>query len=244
MSRSSRAAVAARVIGILAASAALAVGAADTALACTIGDFSAAAVCDAGGNGVIRVTDKDASGTPATVSLYLQLDQPINNQRLVDTKTIAHPTAQGVTVDLNPLEWHAGTTFRVHVKAGDLVDDDIKPLVVVADESCASASSSISPSISPSASASAVGTPSGQASTPSAQPSSSSDSDSDSDSAYASASALPSSVPSALGGSGNLAETGASSGTAVMAGVAGALVVVGGGIVLALRRRADRRIAR
>ncbi|MFI1029244.1 LAETG motif-containing sortase-dependent surface protein [Streptomyces sp. NPDC020951] len=229
MSRSSRAAVAARVIGTLAASAALAVGAADTALACTIGDFSAAAVCDAGGNGVIRVTDKDASGTPATVSLYLQLDQPINNQRLVDTKTIAHPTAQGVTVDLNPLEWHAGTTFRVHVKAGDLVDDDIQPLVVVADESCASASSSISPSISPSASASAVGTPSGQASAPTSSPSSS---------------ASPVSAPSVLGGSGNLAETGASSGTAVMAGVAGALVVVGGGIVLALRRRADRRIAR
>ncbi|MEU3612565.1 LAETG motif-containing sortase-dependent surface protein [Streptomyces sp. NPDC006872] len=244
MSRSSRAAVAARVIGTLAASAALAVGTADTALACTIGDFSAAAVCDAGGNGVIRVTDKDASGTPATVSLYLQLDQPINNQRLVDTKTIAHPTAQGVTVDLNPLEWHAGTTFRVHVKAGDLVDDDIQPLVVVEDENCASASPSASASASgsASASASAVGTPSGQASATSAQPSSSSDSDSDS--AYASASASPSSVPSALGGSGNLAETGASSGTAVIAGVAGALVVVGGGIVLGLRRRADRRIAR
>ncbi|MGW2049254.1 LAETG motif-containing sortase-dependent surface protein [Streptomyces sp. NPDC001858] len=252
MSRSSRAAVAARVIGTLAASAALAVGAADTALACTIGDFSAAAVCDAGGNGVIRVTDKDASGTPATVSLYLQLDQPINNQRLVDTKTIAHPTAQGVTVDLNPLTWHAGATFRVHVKAGDLVDDDIQPLVVVQDANCSSASTSASTSGSPSAStsastsgspsdgpsasasafasvsvsASASGSPSGQASAPSAQAS------------------APGSVPSALGGSGRLAETGAGSGTSVIAGVAGALVVVGGGIVLALRRRTGRRIAR
>ncbi|MGW0942790.1 LAETG motif-containing sortase-dependent surface protein [Streptomyces sp. NPDC002623] len=230
MSRSSRAAVAARAIGTLAASAALAVGAAHTALACTIGDFSAAAVCGGDGHGVIRVTDKDASGTPATVSLYLQLDQPINNQRLVDTKTIAHPTAQGVTVDLNPLEWHAGATFRVHVKAGDLVDDDIQPLVVVGDESCSStspsagpsATSSASPSISPSASASATSVP---ASSPSS-------------------SASPVSVPSVLGGGGKLAETGASSGTAVIAGVAGAFVVVGGGIVLALRRRADRRIAR
>lgn len=39
------------------------------------------------GNGVVSVTDKDVS-----VTLYVQLNQPINNERLVDTKTIEHPT--------------------------------------------------------------------------------------------------------------------------------------------------------
>lgn len=92
---------AARVIGTFGAAAALSIGIADTALACSISDFSAAAVCDAGGNGVIRVTDRDASGTPATVSLYVQLSMP-GGERLVDTKAIEHPTAQGVSVDLTP----------------------------------------------------------------------------------------------------------------------------------------------
>ncbi|MFH0175122.1 LAETG motif-containing sortase-dependent surface protein [Streptomyces cacaoi] len=228
MSRSPRAALAARVMGTFAASAALAVGAAHSALACSIGDFSAAAVCDADGNGVIQVTDKDASGTPATVSLYLQLNQPINNERLVDTQKIEHPTAQGVTVDLSPQVWHAGVTFRVHVKAGDQVDEDIQPLVVVQDESCASAGPSSSASSASSASA-----------TPSDRPSASS-----SPSSSVSPAAQPTqggSVPSPAGGGTALAETGASSRTPVIAGVAAVLVLAGGGIVLGLRRRMAQR---
>ncbi|WSN45517.1 LAETG motif-containing sortase-dependent surface protein [Streptomyces sp. NBC_01334] len=217
-------------MGTLAASAALAVGAAHTALACSIGDFSAAAVCDADGNGVVQVTDKDGSGTPATVFLYLQLNQPINNERLVDTQKIEHPTAQGVTVDLDPQVWHAGVTFRVHVKAGDQVDEDIQPLVVVQDETCAS--------VGPSAS----GTPSG---TPSDRPSTSS-SPASSPSSSASAGAQPTSTqgggaPSPAGGGTVLAETGASGRTPVAVGVGAALVLAGGGIVLGLRRRTAQR---
>ncbi|QJT06976.1 hypothetical protein G9272_22250 [Streptomyces asoensis] len=225
-------------MGTLAASAALAVGAAHSALACSIGDFSAAAVCDADGNGVIQVTDKDASGTPATVSLYLQLNQPINNERLVDTQKIEHPTAQGVTVDLSPQVWHAGVTFRVHVKAGDQVDEDIQPLVVVQDESCASAG----PSSSASSASSVSATPSDR---PSAS-SSASSSPSSSPSSSVSPAAQPTSTqggsaPSPAGGGTALAETGASSRTPLVAGVAAALVLAGGGIVLGLRRRTARR---
>ncbi|MFF1445086.1 LAETG motif-containing sortase-dependent surface protein [Streptomyces sp. NPDC058295] len=232
MSRSPRAARAARVMGTLAASAALAVGAAHTALACSIGDFSAAAVCDADGHGVIQVTDKDGSGTPATVFLYLQLNQPINNERLVDTRKIEHPTAQGVTVDLDPQTWHAGVTFRVHVKAGDQVDEDIQPMVVIQDETCAPAGPP------PSAS----GTPSGRPSTsssPASSPSSSSSASSFSSSSSSSASA--GAQPSPAGGGTVLAETGASGRTPVAVGVGAALVVAGGGIVLGLRRRTARR---
>ncbi|WP_333736778.1 LAETG motif-containing sortase-dependent surface protein [Streptomyces sp. IBSBF 2806] len=235
MSRSSRAASAARVIGTLAASAVLAVGAAHTALACSIGDFTAAAVCDAHGKGVVRVTDKDASGTPATVSLFLQLNQPINNLRLVDTKKIEHPTARGVTVDLTPLDWYAGETFQVHIKAGDQVDDDIEPLVVVQDESCATGTPS------PSASAAPSGRPS-PSSTPSSTSSASVPSSSPSTSTLPGASATAvqggsGSAPSPAGGGTALAETGANGSAPMVAGVAAALVLVGGGTVLALRRR-------
>ncbi|MER6559443.1 hypothetical protein ABT300_17220, partial [Streptomyces sp. NPDC001027] len=194
MSRSSHAAVAARGIGTLAAAAALAVGGAHAALACSIGDFSAVAVCDADGHGVIRVTDHDASGTPARIDLYLQLNQPINNQRLIETKTLARPTARGVTVDFVPESWYAGETFRIHVKAGDLVDDDVQPLVVVQEDTCApgapsaSASPSVSPSPSPSAPASA--SPSSPGSAP----------PSDAASSESSASAAPVAAVSPAGG--------------------------------------------
>jgi LPXTG-motif cell wall-anchored protein len=215
---------AARVIGTFGAATALSVGAAHTALANSISDFSAAAVCDAGGNGVIRVTDKDASGTPATITLYLQLSMP-GGERLVDTETIEHPTSQGTTVDLNPLDWYAGETFRVHVKAGDQVDDDIQPLTVVADETCEPSG--------PSSSATATAS-SASSATPTTLPSPAESS---------SPAAVPgaSSAPSPPGGGTDLAETGAGSGTAVIAGIAAALVVAGGGIVVALRRRAAHR---
>ncbi|MEU9247540.1 LAETG motif-containing sortase-dependent surface protein [Streptomyces sp. NPDC048385] len=227
MSLSRYTAMSARVLGTSAAAAALAIGAAHTALACSIGDFSAAAVCDADGNGVIRVTDKDVSGTPATVSLYVELNTP-GQERLVDTRTIEPPTAQGTTVDLVPLDWYAGETFRVHVKAGDQVDDDIQPEVVVAEETCA-----------PSGSSSAPATPSGQPSaasstTPTTQPS---------PAQSGSSSSVPSvsSAPSAAGGGADLAETGAGTGTTMIAGAATALIVAGGGIVVTLRRRTAHR---
>ncbi|MET9964395.1 LAETG motif-containing sortase-dependent surface protein [Streptomyces sp. NPDC006356] len=227
MSLSRHTARAARVIGTSAAAVALTVGAAHAALACSIGDFSAAAVCDAGGHGVIRVTDKDASGTPATVSLYVQLNTP-GQERLVDTKTIEHPTAQGSTVDLVPLDWYAGETFRIHVKAGNQVDDDIQPQVVVPDEACA-----------PSGSTSAPATPSGRPSPTSSTASPTEPNPAQSGSAapvpHESSAALP------AGSGANLAETGANTGTTVIAGAAATLVVAGSGIVLALRRRAAHR---
>ena len=61
----------AQILGVAAASTALAVSAAGSALACNISEFSAEAKCD-GAKGVITVTDKDASGTPATVTVYLE----------------------------------------------------------------------------------------------------------------------------------------------------------------------------
>ncbi|MFJ9816871.1 LAETG motif-containing sortase-dependent surface protein [Streptomyces sp. NPDC101151] len=233
MSLSRRAARAARVIGTSTAAAALSVAAAHTALACSIGDFSATAGCDAKDKGVIRVTDKDPSGTPATISVYVQLSMP-GGERWVATRTIDHPTAEGVSVDFDDaLEWYPGMTFRVHVKAGDQVDDDIEPMVVVPDVTCGA---------SPSATAPASAVPSTHPSThPSATSKPSSAAPAPAQSSSAAPTPAASGAPSPAGGGTRLAETGAGDGTTVIAGAAAALVVAGGGIVVALRRKAAHR---
>jgi LPXTG-motif cell wall-anchored protein len=225
VSLSRRATGVARVLGASAAAAALSIAAAQTALACSIGDFSAAPACDSSGKPVIRVTDKDASGTPATVTLKIELSMP-GGERDVDSATIGHPTGQGVSVDLHPLEWHAGETFVVHVKAGR-VDEDLKPPVVVPEDATCTPSATPTPSAS---------------TTPATHPSSApSATPSPAQSSSTAASPVASSAPSPAGGGTHLAETGASGTTPVIAGTAAALVVAGGGLVLALRRKAARR---
>ncbi|MBX7549573.1 LPXTG cell wall anchor domain-containing protein [Streptomyces sp. tea 10] len=226
---------AARAIGTPAAAAALSVAAAQSALACDIADFTAAPACDSAGKPVVRVTDKDASGTPATLTLKIELSMP-GGERDVDTGTIGHPTAQGASVDLHPLDWHAGQTFVVHVKAGDSVDEDLKPPVVVPDDFTCTPAGGSAPSASP--------TPSAPASSaaPSARPSSAASAvPAPARSGSPAASPVASGAPSPAGGGTRLAETGASSGTPLIAGAAAALVVVGGGIVLVLRRKAAQR---
>ncbi|WBO65456.1 LAETG motif-containing sortase-dependent surface protein [Streptomyces camelliae] len=224
---------AARVVGTSAAAAALSVAAAQTALACSIADFSAAPACDSSGKPVVRVTDKDPSGTPATLTLKIELSMP-GGERDLDTQTIQHPTAQGVSVDLHPLTWHAGQTFVIHVKAGDSVDEDLKPPVVVPDNfTCAPAGSS---SASPTPTAPASSAPTAPASSaPSATPAPVHSG------GGTAASPVASSAPSPAGGGTHLASTGASGNTPLIAGAAAALVLAGAGIVTALRRRTAHR---
>ncbi|MEV6118173.1 LAETG motif-containing sortase-dependent surface protein [Streptomyces sp. NPDC052109] len=229
MSLSHRATRAVRVIATSAAAVALSVTAAQSALACSIGDFSAAPACDSTGEPVIRVTDRDASGTPAALTLKVELSMP-GGERDVDAKTIDHPTAQGVSVDLHPLDWYAGETLVVHVKAGDRVDEDLRPPVVVPDDFTCTPTGGSAPSASP------APTPSGQ---PSSRPSGApSVTPSPAQTGSPAASPVASSAPSPAGGGTHLAETGASGATPVIAGAAAALVVLGGGVVVALRRRA------
>ncbi|MQY38183.1 hypothetical protein SRB17_61930 [Streptomyces sp. RB17] len=234
MSLSHRSTRVARVIGTSAAAAVLSLAAAQTALACSIGDFSAAVACDSSGKPVIRVTDKDASGTPATLTLKIELSMP-GGERDDATGTIDHPTAQGVSVDLHPFDWYAGETFVVHVKAGDRVDEDLKPPVVVPDDFTCKSSGGSSASASPTPTGRPSATPTGH---PSATPSAAA---SPVGSSSPAASPVASDAPSPAGGGTHLAETGASGDTPVLAGAAAALVVAGGGIVVALRRRAAHR---
>ncbi|MFD7434489.1 LAETG motif-containing sortase-dependent surface protein [Streptomyces sp. NPDC059861] len=213
-----------RILGVTAASAALALGVAGNALACNISEFSAAAECE-GTKGVITVTDKDPSGTPATVSVYLENKGA--DERLVGSQEVKG-SREGVTITFAE-DWKPNATYRVHVKAGNQVDEDIKPNLVTPATACTTedtpeptpSETAPEPSDTPSAPAesdSPAPTPSEDDSTPPAD--------------------APSNAPSPAVGDSNLAETGANSSTGMIAGIAAALVVVGGGAVfLGMRRR-------
>ncbi|MFG2789441.1 LAETG motif-containing sortase-dependent surface protein [Streptomyces sp. NPDC048419] len=212
-----------QILGVAAASSALALSAAGSALACNISEFSAEAKCD-GGKGSIVVTDKDGSGTPATITVFLENNgadvQKVGEQDVTGTR-------EGVVVTFNE-DWKPNAEYRVHVTAGKnqdrpIVDKDITPNLTTPSEGCSKDEST--PPATPSPSESTT-PPAEESPTPSA---------SESSSAPAGTS---SNAPSPAAGDSNLAETGANSNTGMIAGIAGALVVVGGGAVFfGMRRR-------
>lgn len=215
----------AQILGVAAASTALALSAAGSALACSINEFSAEAKCD-GAKGVITVTDKDASGTPATVTVYLE-----NNG--ADAKTVGSKevtgSAAGVTISFDE-DWTPNAEYRIRVQAGRdkdhlIVDKNITPNLTTPSEGCSKGEST--PPATPS--------PSESASTPASQSPSPAPSASESSTAPAGGT---DNEPSPAAGDSNLAETGANSNTGLIAGIAGGLVVVGGGAVyFGMRRR-------
>ncbi|CAM5700972.1 Gram-positive cocci surface proteins LPxTG domain-containing protein OS=Streptomyces glaucescens OX=1907 GN=SGLAU_24300 PE=4 SV=1 [Streptomyces glaucescens] len=218
-----------RMLGVASASAALALGVAGTAFACDISEFSAAAVCD-GTKGVITVTDKDPSGVPATVSVYLENNGA--DERLVGTQEV-RGSREGVTITFEE-DWKPNATYRIHVKAGNQVDEDIEPNLTTPSTPCKPGEETSTPTPTPSATPS--DTPPASA-TPSAPADSATPSPSAPESSSAPADTV-SNAPSPAAGKSNLAETGASSNTGLIAGIAAALVVVGGGAVfLGMRRR-------
>jgi LPXTG-motif cell wall-anchored protein len=208
----------ARILGVVTASAAL--GAAGNALACNINEFSAEAKCD-GDKGVITVTDVDPAGIQATVTVYLQ-----NNG--ADAKKVGEQVVkgsrEGTTITFAE-DWKPNAEYRIHVKAAPYVDEDIKPNLVTPATACkkeeeppATPPATPTPSASPSKPAEETDTP---APTPSE-----------------SESTTPAGNAPGPAGDSNLAETGANSNTGIIAGIAAALVAVGGGAVFfGMRRR-------
>jgi LPXTG-motif cell wall-anchored protein len=214
-----------RALGVVAASAALAVGAAGNALACDISEFSAAAKCD-GDKGVITVTDVDPAGIPATVSVYLQ-NNGSDAQKIGEQ--VVKGSREGTTITF-AADWKPNAEYRIHVKAETYVDEDIKPNLVTPSTPCATEGT---PTPTPSESSS---TPAEETETPVPAPSTSAPAPAESESTAPAA--VPSNAPSPAAGESNLAETGADSNTGMIAGVAAALVAVGGGAVFfGLRRR-------
>lgn len=209
----------ARIVGVASASAALALGLAGNALACNISEFSAVATCDHF-RGVIVVTDKDSSATPATVTVFLQ-DNGTDVGQLGEQSV--RGSAEGTKVTFDE-DWKPNATYRIHVKTDNgAVDEDVQGNLTAPSTACKAPDK---PTPAP--------LPSGPGSTPTPSPSLA---PSPSRSTSAAPSATPSTAPSPAGGS-HLAETGADSSTNVIAGLAATLVVVGGaGVYLGTRRR-------
>lgn len=198
---------AARYAGVAAAATALTLGVAGTASACDISEFTAKAACD-GQQGVITVTDVDPSGTPATVTVFRTSG---GSEEQVGSQVVKG-SKEGATITFKE-NWKPGATYRVHVKTDRFnVDDDIKGGVTAPATACATEEK---PSTPPTSAAPSTSAPSTSA--PAAAP-------------------APSNSASPAGDS-NLAETGSSSNTPMIAGIAALLVVAGGGVVFALRRK-------
>ncbi|BET47358.1 MULTISPECIES: LAETG motif-containing sortase-dependent surface protein [Streptomyces] len=212
-----------RALGVVAASAALALSASGNALACNISEFSAAAKCD-GDNGVITVTDVDPAGIPATVTVSLKsTGEQVGQETVKGSK-------EGTTVSF-AVDWKPNTEYRVHVKADRYVDEYIKPDLTTPSTPCKTEDT---PTPTPSESSS---TPSDETESPAPEPSTSAPAPSQPETT-APAAVPNDNAPSPAAGDSNLAETGANSNTGMIAGIAAALVVVGGGAVFfGLRRR-------
>ncbi|MGW0418446.1 LAETG motif-containing sortase-dependent surface protein [Streptomyces sp. NPDC003015] len=213
---------AARFLGVAAASTAIVLGASGNALACNISEFSAEAKCD-GDKGVITVTDVDKAGVEATVSVYLQ-----NNG--ADAKKVGEQTVKGskdgTTITFEE-DWAPNAEYRIHVEALPYIKgEDIKPNLTTPATACKTEDTP-TPTPTP--------TPSDSASTPAEESPTPTPSASEGTTAPA---AVESNAPSPAAGDSNLAETGANSNTGLIAGIAIALVALGGGAVFfGLRRR-------
>lgn len=220
-----------RILGVASASAALALGVSSTAFACNIKDFSAEATCD-GAKGAIVVTDTDASGKAATITVFLE-NNGADAKQVGEAQTVTG-SKDGAKITFSE-DWAPNATYRVRVKVDSgktQIDTDITPNLTTPSTACASEESA---SPSPSQSESATPSPSASASTPA-------ESASPTPSASESSSTAPAgssdNAPSPAVGESNLAETGANSNTGLIAGIAGALVAVGGGAVwFGMRRR-------
>ncbi|MGW3679738.1 LAETG motif-containing sortase-dependent surface protein [Streptomyces prasinus] len=217
-----------RALGVVSASAALTVGLAGSAAACNINEFSAEAKC-VGDKGVITVTDVDPAGVPATVTVFLE-----NNG--ADEKKVGEQVVkgsrEGVTITFEE-DWEPNAEYRIHVKAKPYVDEDIKPNLTTPATACKEKEEE------PPAPSEPASTPSDSASTPPE------DEDEDepgtpapSESGTTAPADTSDNAPSPAVGESNLAETGADSNTGLIAGIAAALVAVGGGAVFfGMRRR-------
>lgn len=213
-----------RALGVVSATAALALGAAGNAAACNINEFSAEAKCD-GDKGVITVTDVDPAGVPATVTVFLQ-----NNGADIEKigEQVVRGSKEGTTITFEE-DWKPNAEYRIHVKATPYVDEDIKPNLITPSTPCKEDEEE-SPSPEP--------TPSEETSAPAEESEEPTPAPSENESESAAPPADTSDNAPSPAGESNLAETGANSNTGLIAGVAAALVALGGGAVFfGMRRR-------
>ncbi len=199
-------------------------GVAGSAVACSITDFSAVAECD-DDKGVIRVTDVDPLGIKAEVTVYLENNGA--DLRMVGSQTIKKSTAEGVTITFDE-DWEPNAEYRVHIKAKGYVDEDL-PILTAPAEACEKADT-------PPASEESPEEPAEDE--PSKEPSKAKKSPSPSASQGTTPAGRNDNNISSPESDSNLAETGATSHTGPIAGLAAALVALGAGAVYySMRRR-------
>lgn len=206
-------------VGVALAIGTLTLAGAGSAFADGLGDFSVGAVaaCDTSTGtpkAAITVTDRDASGTPADISVVMRLADGASGPVVYGSVHIEHPTAAGVSRTIL-VDWIPGYSWNVHVVTATL-NDVLAVNPRSGDAPCLVASTS--PTVS------ATRTPTHTAAPTSSAPASASTS------VRATASASPTGAA--------LAATGGGSGTGPLTAIAGALVAVGIATVFAFRRRA------
>ncbi|WP_436844379.1 LAETG motif-containing sortase-dependent surface protein [Streptomyces canus] len=207
-----------RILGVASASAMVVLGLASSALACSISDFKAEAKCDRE-EGIIVVTDTDASGADAAITVLLKGENGVETQ--VGQQHVSG-SATGTPVTFWE-DWKPNTTYRIRVVVDKAnLNKDIQPALMTPSDACEAPSPPLTPSVTP--------TP---RPVPSRAVASASPTPSHSGQGMSTPSVAPSSVPP------NLAETGANSNTVFITGVASALLLAGGAAIGFAVRRQD-----
>ncbi|QMU73424.1 hypothetical protein [Streptacidiphilus sp. P02-A3a] len=239
MSISRRTTVAVRTLGVAAAATALSLGLAGSAFACNIRDFSGAAGCDSSnGTATVTVTDDDSTGHTADLQLSYGGDRIGGSETVTGN---ARTPGQAVFTDV-PWETGGSWTVKVTVPGADLSDNSDTSTITIATSGAACAAPTTSAPVTsapvtskptPGHSASSSASPTASASVSSGGTASAPPAPSGS----ASATAAPVVSASASPTGPALADTGGGNGSGLIAGIAGVLVIAGGGVVFALRRR-------
>ena len=224
----SRRAVTARSLGVTAAAVAIALGAAGTAFACNAADFTPSVSCDQA-TGQAQITVAESATYGATVAVFTDSAEQNQVGTTQQITAVVDGTPKPAVVDV-PWQTSGPWSIKVVATDGNNKQHTFKlPLAAPSGDCAAPApSKSATPPASPSPSASVSATATSKAPAPSA-----------SASASPSKSATATASPSASASTGAaLAETGGGSDSGMLLGIAAGLVVLGGGAVFVVRRRA------
>lgn len=191
------------------------------AFASDISDFSVTPVasCDTSSGvakAAITVTDKDSSGTPAHITVGPHMASSLPGP-VLDQWDFPHPTAAGVSHTFY-VDWKPGAQWDVRVTAGSIRDEPITPYPTSADKPCTVPSSAPSKTPMPSNKPTSSAAPAPTSST-------------------TAAGSAPAPAASASTQGTSLAKTGGGSDSGMIAGIAGALIVIGGGALFTVQRR-------
>lgn len=209
-----------RTLGVASAAAALTVGVAGSAFACNIGDFKATVSCDKSDyTATVQVKDIDRS--------YALLTLQKNGQDVVPTQTvgISGDGGRSHTATFNNIPWNDVTEYSVHIVVTGQLDSNLAFPAGQGDCSKPTTPPTTKPPTTP-------------PTTPPTKPPTSAPSTAPATTPPTTATTVDATAsPSPTGPV--LATTGGGSDTGMIAGIAGAFVVVGAGAVFMLRRRSS-----